>query len=77
MPAAGWGSRCFAGPRPTSPARARAFLRLDCWGGNDRLCRFYEDAGFARRERRLVRGAGYEWDVQLFEKPIALERHSV
>jgi len=38
-------------------AAGRKLLRLDCYAGNDVLCRYYERAGFVRRADIEVRGS--------------------
>jgi len=47
--------------------QGRSFLRLDCWGGNERLCRYYADAGFTRVRDFMVG----TWLCALFERSVA------
>ncbi len=56
-------------------ARAgRQYLRLDCWAGNDTLCRYYEQAGFASRgfhTWQAIPELGLsEFTVHRYEKPV-------
>jgi GNAT superfamily N-acetyltransferase len=47
-------------------------LRLDCWGGNDRLRRYYVDAGFqARGEVEVVDSEQGRYSVALFAKRVS------
>ena len=41
-------------------------VRLDCWAGNDRLIRYYKDAGF----EHLGNVPEDDYQVALFEKPV-------
>jgi protein-tyrosine phosphatase len=49
-------------------AAGRPYLRLDCWGENAALCRYYEQAGFAYLGRRAPTG----WQCAMFEKQLKL-----
>ena len=42
----GWGRQLLNGIRAHNYFTAPAVLTLDCWAGNDKLRRFYADAGF-------------------------------
>jgi ribosomal protein S18 acetylase RimI-like enzyme len=53
-------------------AAGRRYLRLDCWGENVDLCRYYERAGFASRGRKETPG----WSCALFERDVTLTRHA-
>lgn len=40
-------------------------LRLDCWAGNERLVRYYADAGFEPRgEAHVIDGTGGQWSMK-------------
>jgi GNAT superfamily N-acetyltransferase len=42
-------------------------LRLDCWAGNDRLVRYYADAGFEPRGvEHVVEGEGGLWSMPAY-----------
>jgi GNAT superfamily N-acetyltransferase len=48
-----------------SAAQGKSFLRLGCWAENEKLCAYYEKAGF------VPRGEGGEaWRARWFEKPL-------
>jgi len=51
----------------TAAAAGKRYLRLDCWGENHELRRYYERAGFASRG---VIDTGGGWMCALFEKEL-------
>lgn len=62
----GAGAMLLAFAEAETRRQGRAFLRLDCWAGNERLIRYYRDAGFepcgVHREA--------DWEVLRFEKSV-------
>jgi GNAT superfamily N-acetyltransferase len=64
------GQRLLAWSERWTASRGAPLLRLDCWDGNERLRRYYLDAGFDERES--VESHGYL--VRLFEKPVTATR---
>jgi GNAT superfamily N-acetyltransferase len=48
----------------------KCFLRLDCWGGNRRLCEYYRETGFESRGERWIEASFCR--VHLFEKAVSL-----
>jgi ribosomal protein S18 acetylase RimI-like enzyme len=64
--AAGLGRALLRWAEATAQAAGKHYLRLDCWGANAALCRYYEAAGFHSRGRRDMRG----WLCALYEKQV-------
>lgn len=51
-------------------AEGRSYLRLDCLATNEKLCRYYEQAGFTRHSRL----AHDRWPAQLLEMQLMEEQ---
>jgi len=64
--AAGLGRGLLRWAEAQAQAAGKHYLRLDCWGANVTLCRYYEAAGFHSRGRRDMRG----WLCALYEKQV-------
>jgi ribosomal protein S18 acetylase RimI-like enzyme len=64
--AAGLGRALLRWAEAEAQAAGKQYLRLDCWGANAALCRYYEAAGFQSRGRRDMRG----WLCALYEKQV-------
>ena len=64
--AAGLGRALLRWAEAEAQAAGKHYLRLDCWGANAALCRYYEAAGFHSRGRHDMRG----WLCALYEKQV-------
>ena len=66
-----WLRRCWHGACEHAALRGAGELRLDCWAGNERLKRYYLDAGFeARGETEVVDEDGSRYWVTRFAKKV-------
>jgi len=52
-------------------ADGKSFARLDCWGKNEKLCAYYQSAGYTLVQETKV----YGYDTALFEKYLGDSLH--
>jgi GNAT superfamily N-acetyltransferase len=64
------GLRLLRWAEQTAAAAGKQFLRLDCWSGNQALCHYYEQAGFASRGERYVQIGEDNYHTHCFEKTL-------